>query len=77
MKLIATKAFDYGGVHLIPGQEFEASHPHAKALIALQKACECTASDEPALVEGGIIEPVQVEPSTQKRSYNRRDMKAK
>lgn len=86
MKLIATKAFGYGGVQLSPDQTFECSEVHAKALIALQKAKVFTAPVKPARVIEKAQEPAPaVEPSQDpardaadaaKRAYQRRDMKA-
>lgn len=80
MKLIATKAFGYNGAQLEAEQEFEASSPHAKALIALRKARVHDEGEAPAPARKKAKEakePEQDEAGDKKRGYNRRDMKAK
>lgn len=66
MRLIAKKAFPYGGRRLAAGDSFDASSRHARVLLAIGYA---TAPDS---------EPAEPEPSPARpaRQYRRRDMQA-
>lgn len=47
MKLIATKPLCYGGLDLLPGNEFEAADHHGRTLIAIGKASLPSQPDKP------------------------------
>lgn len=68
MRLIAIKAFLYGGRRLAAGDPFEASARHARVLLAIGHA---SAPD----AEPVIVEP-EPEPAPTTRRYRRRDMQA-
>ncbi len=87
-KLIANKAMSFGGQSLKPGDPFDASHKHARVLVAIGKA-----SDRPAAVPAAPVvlpatpvsqaeteeasAPADESPEAKaKRTYKRRDLKA-
>ena len=84
MRLIAKKAFPYGGRRLAAGDSFDASSRHARVLLAIGYAtapdsepAEPEPDSEPAEPEPDS-EPAEPEPSPARpaRQYRRRDMQA-
>jgi hypothetical protein len=67
VRLIATKAFPYGGHRLKPDEEFEATKRDATTLVAVGKARRATYRTTALDAES---------PKTGKRTYKRRDMVA-
>lgn len=76
MKLVALTSFNYDGVDLSPGQEFEATDQHAMILKHAGKAEDMTRSRtlSTASVKAEWPSSSMPEESTKKRRYARRDM---
>jgi len=89
-KLIANKAMSFGGKSLKPGDPFDASHKHARVLVAIGKASDppAAATAAPAAPappaapigqaesEEAAAPPDESPEAKAKRTYKRRDLKA-
>ena len=71
MRLIAKKAFPYGGRRLAAGDPFDAGARHARVLMAIGHARAPAAEPEPEPEP----EPVPA-PAPRARQYRRRDLQA-
>lgn len=73
MRLIADKAYRYGGKPLEVGDEFEANSRDARALVAVGRA---HAADDVGAKPSAKPAPKPAKKPAKKRTYKRRDLQA-